>query len=68
MVPLLPIGSRKALAIGFGSATVGSHVWGTNASPIKNREEGGALALGCRQSIKILNNQLIVDGGGMWDI
>ncbi len=68
MVPLLPIGSRKACAIGFGGATVGSHVWGANASPIKNREEGGALALGGRQSIKKLNNQLIVAGSGMWDV
>ncbi len=46
MVPLLPIGSRKARAIRFGGAAAASHVWGANASPIKNREEGGALALG----------------------
>jgi hypothetical protein len=45
-------------AIRFGGAAVGSPVWGTSASPIKNREEGGAL----------LNNQLIVGGSGMGDV
>ena len=35
MVPPLPIGLRKARAIGLGNATVGSLVWGANASPIK---------------------------------
>jgi hypothetical protein len=68
MVLLLPVGSCKACAIGFGGATFGSHVWGTNASSIKNREEGGALALGGRQSIKTINNQLIVSWCGMWDV
>ena len=45
----LPIGLGKACAIGLGGAAVGSLVWGANASPIKNKEEGGVLALGgCR--------------------
>ena len=35
MVPPLHIGLRKARAIKLGSATVGSLVWGANASPIK---------------------------------
>ena len=35
MVPPLRIGLRKACAVGLGSATVGSLVWGANASPIK---------------------------------
>jgi hypothetical protein len=36
MVPPLPIGLRKARTVGLGSATtVGSLVWGANASPIK---------------------------------
>ncbi len=68
MALLLPIGSRKARAIQFGSTAVSSPVWGANASPIKNREEGGALALGGRQSSKILNNQWIVGGSGMGDV
>ncbi len=33
-------------------------------APLKNREEGGALVLGGHQSIKILNNQLIVGRSG----
>jgi hypothetical protein len=68
MVPLLPIGSRKARTIGFGSTAVSSPVWGANASPIKNREESKALVLGVCQSIKILNNQLIVGGRGSGDV
>ncbi len=68
MAPLLPIGSCKARAIGFGSAAVGPHVWDANASTAKNKEEGGDLALGGHQSVKILNNQLIVAGSGMWDV
>jgi hypothetical protein len=54
MAPPLPMGPYKARAIGLGGAAVGSPVWGTNtASPIKNKEEGGALALGgCRSSKK----------------
>jgi hypothetical protein len=64
MVPLLPIGSRKVHAIKFGGTAVSSPVCGTNVSPIKNREEVKALALGGRQSIKILINQLIVGGSG----
>jgi hypothetical protein len=67
MVPLTPIGSCTAHAIGFGGGAVSSPVWGTNASPIKNREEGGALALGGRQSSNILNNQMIFGGSGMGD-
>jgi hypothetical protein len=55
-------------AIGFGGTAVSSPVWGANTSPIKNGEEGGALALGGRQSSKILNNQLIVNRSGMGDI
>jgi hypothetical protein len=47
---------------------VGSPVWGAHAIPTKNREEGGALALGCCQSIKILNNQPIVGGSGRGDV
>jgi hypothetical protein len=35
MVPPLPIGLRKVRAVGLGGATVGSLVWGANASPIK---------------------------------
>jgi hypothetical protein len=68
MVPLLPIGSCKEHAIGFGGAAVGSPVWGANASPIKNRAKGTALALGGCQSSKILNNQLIVGGSSMGDV
>ncbi len=68
MAPLLPIGSRKAHTIGFGGTAVSSPVWGANASPIKNREEGVALALGGRQSSKILNKQLIVGGRGMGEV
>jgi hypothetical protein len=37
-------------------------------APSKNREEGRALALGGRQSIKIPNNQLIVGGSGRGDV
>jgi hypothetical protein len=48
MAPPLPIGLRKAHVIGLGGTTVGSLVWGTNASLIKNREEDGAMALGDR--------------------
>jgi hypothetical protein len=68
MVLLLPLGSRKARAIGFGSAPVGSPVWCINASPIKNREEVRALALGGCGSSKILDNQLMVGGSGMGDV
>ncbi len=67
MAPSLPIGSCKVHTIGFGDAAVGSPVWGANTSSIKNREEGRALALGGHQSIKILNNQLIVGGSGRGD-
>jgi hypothetical protein len=68
MAPLLPIGSCKAHAIKFGSATVGSHVWGTNASPIKNREEGGPLTLdGCHLVVRH-NNQPIVGGSNRRDV
>jgi len=35
MVPLLPIGLRKARNVGLGSAAVGFLVWVANASPIK---------------------------------
>jgi hypothetical protein len=68
MALLLPLGSRKARTIGFGSAAVGSPVWCINANPIKNREEVRALALVGRQSSKILNNQLMVGGSGMGDV
>jgi hypothetical protein len=68
MAPLLPIGSRKACAIGFGSTAVSSPVWGANVSPIINREEDRALALGGCQSINILNNQLLVGGSGRGDV
>jgi hypothetical protein len=68
MALLLPIGSRKGRIIGFGSTAVGSPVWGANRNPIKNREEGGTLALGGCLSSKILNNQLIVGGSGMEDV
>ncbi len=68
MAPLLPIGTRKVCAIEFGVTAVGSTIWGANASPIKNREEGGALALGGHQSIKILNNQWIVGGSSRGDV
>ncbi len=68
MVPLLPIGTRKVRTIGLGGAAVGSPIWGANASPIKNREEGGALALGGCQSIKILNNQWIVGRSSRGDV
>jgi hypothetical protein len=44
---------------------VGSPVWGTNtASPIKNREEEGALAFGGHRLIKTPNNQPRVGGSG----
>ena len=56
----LPISWLKVCAIGFVSAMVGSLVWGANASPIKKRVEGRALALGGHQSIKTHNNQLRV--------
>ncbi len=39
--PPLPISLCKVRTVGFGSAAVSSLVWGTNTSPIKNREEGG---------------------------
>ncbi len=35
MAPQLPMGPCKARTIGLGDATVGSPVWGANASPIK---------------------------------
>jgi hypothetical protein len=35
MLPLLPIGLRKARAVGLGSAALCSLVWGANASPFK---------------------------------
>jgi hypothetical protein len=51
MAPPFPMGPYKVRATGLGGTAVGSPVWGTNAaSPIKNREEGGVLALGGRQS------------------
>ena len=67
MAPPLPIGPGKARAIGLGGAAVCSPVWGANASPIKNSEEGRALALGGRQLIKIPNTQLLVGGSGRGD-
>ena len=42
MVPLLTINLRKALVVGLGGAAIGFLVLGANASPIKNREEGGS--------------------------
>jgi hypothetical protein len=45
MVPPLPIGLRKARAIGLGSAAVGSLVWGANASPIKKQRGRRGLVL-----------------------
>jgi hypothetical protein len=57
MVPPLPISWIKVWAIGFGSTMVGSLVWGANASPIKNREEGRALALGGRRLMMANNYQ-----------
>jgi hypothetical protein len=45
MVPPLPIGLRKAHAIGLGSAAVGSLVWGANASPIKKQRGRRGLVL-----------------------
>ncbi len=68
MALLLSIGSCKLRAIGFCGASAGSPVWGANASPIKNREEGGALALGSHQSSKILNNQQIVGRSGVGNV
>ena len=53
----LPISWLKECAIGFDSAMVGSLVWGANASPIKNREEGRALAIGGRRLMMANNNQ-----------
>ena len=58
MAPPLPMGPCKARTIGLGSATAGSLVWGTNASPIKNWVKDGALALGGRHLIKQTPNNL----------
>ncbi len=49
MAPLLPVSSRKAHAIGLGVAVVISFLFGMPAlAPLKNREDGVALALGGR--------------------
>ena len=37
-------------------------------TPSKNRAMGVALALGGRQSMKIPNNQLVVEGSGQIDV
>jgi hypothetical protein len=46
MVPLLPIGPRKAHAVRLGGAAIGSPVWADKKRPVKNREMRRALALG----------------------
>jgi hypothetical protein len=53
-------GSRLQLLVpSFGALT---------HTPSKNRAMGVALALGGRRSMKIPNNQLIVEGSGQIDI
>jgi len=70
MAPPLPMVPCKARAIGLGGAAVGSPVWGAQTQPpSKNRERGGALALGGRRLMTKHNNQPKVGGsgrGGYW--
>jgi len=69
MAPPLPMVPCKACAIGLGGATVGSPVWGVEMQHIeKQRERGGALALGGRRLIMANNNQPKVGGSGRWDV
>jgi hypothetical protein len=54
------MGSLQASSTGFAHRMAGSLVWDKFLSHIKNREIGGALALGGHQFINIFNIQMEV--------
>jgi hypothetical protein len=60
------MGPLQAPGAGFAQAMSGYFVWDKFWSHIKNREIGGALALGGCRSINTYNNQMEVGvrGGG----
>jgi hypothetical protein len=57
----------KAPGGGFAINAAGFFAWGTKRDPLRNREMGGAQALGGCQSLKKQNNQpkdSVCSGGG----
>jgi hypothetical protein len=54
------MGPLQVSRAGFAIATAGSLVWGNKATGIKNREIGGALALGgCRVMMPYINQPIV---------
>jgi hypothetical protein len=61
------MGPLQAPGAGFVHAMAGSLVWDEFLIHIKNREMGGALALGGRRFLNIYNNQMEVGiRGGLY--
>ncbi len=54
------MGLCTARGAGIALAAVGFFLWGDKTQPIKNREMGGAVALGGRRLMMTNNNQLTV--------
>jgi hypothetical protein len=66
--PTLGAAASYRLMFGLAVPLLVSLFGAPTQAPSKNREEGGALALGGHQSIKIFNNHLIIGGSGMGDV
>jgi hypothetical protein len=66
LAPRLPMGPLQAPGAGFAHATAGSLAWMNFEATSKNREIGGASALGGRRSINTYHNRMQVGfrGGG----
>ena len=60
MAPPLPNTMRMRRAIAVALAVVGSFLGGVEVAESKNRERGGAVALGGRLLMKTRNNQINV--------